>query len=114
MFRMIIVTLMLLASSLSYAQVDFLPLDALPQGAIKGTGELSELNTAERTVVISGLFYNFAARSAVPPLEVILLGRDFGALQLLRDGMHVEFYYLDVDGSKVIKALIEVTGSDDV
>ena len=114
MFKMVIVTLLLLTSSWSYGQVEFLPIDALPEGAIKGTGELSQLNTAERTVVISGLRYNFAARSAVPPLEVILLGRDFGALQLLKDGMHVEFYYLDVDGSKVIRAMIEVTESDDL
>ena len=111
MHKLIMFPLLLLLSSWSYAQDDFVAPHLLPEGAMKGSGQLSELDTAKRTVSIDGIHYTFGAATDAPPVQIRLLGRSFGAVQLLKDGMHVRFYYLQEYDRKVIKALMEVEAS---
>lgn len=114
MHKMIMFPLLLLLSSWSYAQDDFVDSERLPEGAKKGIGQLSELDIARRTVTIGGIHYTFGAATDAPPVQIQLLGKSFGALQLLKDGMHVRFYYLPEADRKVIKALMEIAESTEI
>ena len=114
MHKMIMFPLLLLLSSWSYAQDDFVDQDFLPEGAKKGIGQLSELDIARRTVTIGGIHYTFGAATDAPPVQIQQLGKSFGALQLLKDGMHVRFYYLPEADRKVIKALMEIAESTEI
>jgi hypothetical protein len=114
MHKLIMFPLLLLLSSWSYGQDDFVDQDFLPKGAKKGIGQLSKLDIAARTVTIGGIGYTFGSATVAPPVEILLLGKDFGAVQLLKDGMHVRFYYLLEADRRVIKVLLEIAESTEI
>jgi hypothetical protein len=85
MHKLIMFPLLLLLSSWSYGQDDFV-----------------------------GIGYTFGSATVAPPVEILLLGKDFGAVQLLKDGMHVRFYYLLEADRRVIKVLLEIAESTEI
>ncbi len=76
------------------------------------TGEIHELDLARRTAIISGFMYVFGPSTLADPLEVTMLGSDYGALELLRVGMYVEVRFLQSPSGRVGRQLIQVESMD--
>ena len=76
------------------------------------TGEIHELDMARRTAIISGFLYLFGPSTIADPVEVTMLGSDYGALELLRVGMFVEVSFLKTDSFRVGKQIVQVSSME--
>ena len=57
-------------------------------------GRIESIDLSGRKAIIGGYEYHFGPVTEPEPLKVKLLGRDFGSLELLSVGMHVEVFYM--------------------
>lgn len=57
------------------------------------TGRIEALDLGARTGTIGGFRYHFGPSTISLPMQVKMLGRDFGSVQLLSVGMDVQVYY---------------------
>jgi hypothetical protein len=77
------------------------------------TGRIESIDLASRTAIIGGYLYHFGPSTDSLPLQVKLLGRDFGSLQMLSPGMDVEVYYFQSPaGDRVGNELVQIEAAD--
>ena len=91
-------------------------LDSIEE-AVEGrstTGRIESIDLSKRTAIISGFMYHFGPQTDAQPLQVKLLGRNFGSLEMLASGMHVEVSYISspVSGGRVGTDLVQIESSD--
>jgi hypothetical protein len=94
------------------ADADFATIvESIDEAAIEqvATGKIAAIDLVGRTATIGGYIYYFGSSTIASPVEVELLGRDFGALQMLTPGMDVEAYYYEAgDFGRVGTRLIQI------
>lgn len=85
--------------------------DAVPEKVT--TGKIESIDLAGRTAIIGGYLYHFGPATDSLPLQVRLLGKDFGSLQMLSPGMDVEVYYFQSPaGDRVGNELVQIESAD--
>jgi hypothetical protein len=90
-------------------------LDSNEEGSPVGRteGQIRSIDLEARTAIISGFIYHFGASTLADPLEVRLLGRDFGSLELLLPEMHVEIQYNRVGEFREGKKITQIEKSEE-
>ncbi|MFT4677000.1 MAG: hypothetical protein ACJAX5_002079 [Patiriisocius sp.] len=77
------------------------------------TGTIGRIDLSGRTAIIDGILYHFGPSTDQAPLKVRLLGRDFGALEMLSVGMDVEvIYFKGPAGDRIGNVLNQIASSD--
>ena len=76
------------------------------EGATIVTGKIRSIDLSSRTVEISGFRYQFET-TGMDRVMVKLVGRDFGAVELLRPGMFVEVYFIQEPDRRVAKLMLQ-------
>jgi hypothetical protein len=63
--------------------------------------------------VIGGYIYHFGPATDSTPLQVKLLGRDFGSLEMLSAGMDLQIYFFQSPaGDRIGTELIQIEAAD--
>ncbi len=76
-------------------------------------GKIEALDLTARTGTIGGYRYHFGPSTISQPLEVKLIGRNFGSLELLSVGMDVRVYYFEAPSEhRVALELIQIAESE--
>jgi hypothetical protein len=99
-----IAVLSLLASGV-YAE-DLEPDPRLIENTTMISGEIQSINLADRSAIISGTRYHFGPLSG--GVVVHMLGRNFGAVELLQTGMSVRVFYIKNFGGRQAKLILQV------
>jgi hypothetical protein len=85
--------------------------DPVPERTTTGTIEAIDLSA--RTAVIGGYIYHFGPATDSTPLQVKLLGRDFGSLEMLSAGMDLQIYFFQSPaGDRIGTELIQIEAAD--
>jgi hypothetical protein len=71
-------------------------------------GMMEGLDLGERTAVIGGFKYFFGPSTLAEPLDVTIMGSDYGAIEMLKDGMQVEVHYLEAPRYRIGTRLVQV------
>lgn len=114
MFKRFTVTLCLFgfltsaqAQDITYDEIVDSIVDAVEERSTEG--KIQALDLAARTGTIGGYRYHFGPSTLSMPLEVKLLGRNFGSLELLEVGMDVRvFYFESPNEHRVALELIQI------
>ena len=73
------------------------------------TGTIESIDLGGRKAIISGFEYHFGPATEAQPLKVRMLGRDFGALEMLAPGMDVEVsFFQSPAGDRVGTILTQI------
>ena len=67
--------------------------DRLPEWIKLTSGNISNINLSKRTVNVDAIKYLLPSATAAVPLQVMMLGSNYGSIELLQDGMAVSVYY---------------------
>jgi hypothetical protein len=120
MFKLLLTGLLLVGSittghsqELSFEEImsTFGPTDEVEERST--TGKIEALDLAERKGTIGGYRYYFGPSTLSTPLRVRLLGRDFGSLQLLENGMDVRVYYFSAPSEhRIAIEIIQIEESE--
>jgi len=76
-------------------------------------GRIQEIDRIERTIVVGGVKYFYGPATIVDPLQVRMLGVDYGAVELLRVGMFIEVHYLPSETYRIAKALTQIEAREE-
>ncbi|MBL4682766.1 MAG: hypothetical protein JKY88_18885 [Pseudomonadales bacterium] len=89
-------------------------------GSIQGSGsgritegQIRSIDLVNRTAIISGFIYHFGPATDAQPLQVRMLGKDYGSLEMLKVDMHVEVIYIQEDQHRVGKKLTQINESEE-
>jgi hypothetical protein len=99
------------AENLTYDQIVDSIEDAVEERSTEG--RIEALDLAARTGTIGGYRYHFGPSTLDLPLQVKLLGRSFGSLELLQIGMDVRvFYFESPNEHRVATELIQIEAAE--
>ena len=102
--RIWVVLLLVLAPGICAQELELDP--RLIENTTMVSGEIQSIDLAGRTAIISGTRYHFGPSSG--GVEVHMLGRDFGAVELLQQDMLVDVYYIRESDSRQAKLIVQV------
>ncbi|MFN3238643.1 MAG: hypothetical protein ACE37D_16490 [Pseudomonadales bacterium] len=99
------------AESITYDQIVDSIEDAVEERTTEGRIEAIDL--AARTGTIGGYRYHFGPSTLNLPLQVKLLGRNFGSLELLQVGMDVRVFYFEAPSEhRIATELIQIEAAE--
>ena len=87
---------------------DLLHPHELPQWMKQTTGTISNIDLSRRTVNVNAVRYHLPSATSAEPLTVMMLGKDYGSIELLQNGMAVNVYYRKQGNSRLALILIQV------
>jgi len=105
------------SQSLMAEEVPFSTLMGTIQGSVSGRiteGQIRSIDLENRTAIISGFIYHFGPSTDAKPLQVRMLGKDYGSLEMLKVDMHVEIIYIQEDQHRVGKKLTQINESEEM
>jgi hypothetical protein len=87
----------------------------LPQveNTSKTTGRVHALDLSTRNAVISGYNYHLGSMEGLDRCAVKVLGKEFGAVELLQVGMFVEVHYVREPGRNSAKLIIQTEDGEE-
>jgi len=85
--------------------------DAVPERTTEG--RIQSIDLVGRTAVIGGFIYYFGSSTDAYPLQVRMLGKNFGSLEMLKSGMHVEIFYMQTGQHRVGNQLTQINKSEE-
>ncbi len=77
------------------------------------TGQIQEIDLTARTVIVSGFLYHLGPATDPYPLIVKVLGSEYGALELLKVGDHVQVLYIQAGLHRIGNDLIQIEESEE-
>ena len=72
------------------------------------SGVVSNIDLAQRTIIIGAVRYLLPSATAAEPLRVFMLGKDYGSLELLQRGMAVKVRYYQSGRSRAAIEIVQV------
>ncbi|MFT7687795.1 MAG: hypothetical protein ACI9FB_003152 [Candidatus Azotimanducaceae bacterium] len=85
--------------------------DAVPERTTEG--QIQSIDLAGRTGVIDGFLYHFGPATDAYPLQVRMMGKNYGSLEMLRPGMHVSIRYFQAGQHRVANKLTQINESEE-
>jgi hypothetical protein len=77
------------------------------------TGRIRELDLSTRNAVISGYNYHLGSMEGLSRCAVKVLGKEFGAVEMLQVGMFVEVHYVRESGRNFAKLIIQTEDGEE-
>ena len=77
------------------------------------TGRIRSIDFSEGSTIVSGFTYHFGSAGGGNRCEVRMLGRDFGAVELLQENMFVKVYYVQEPGRRLAKLIIQTNAGEE-
>ncbi len=87
--------------------------DGFIENATMITGRIRSIDLSDRSVIISGYKYEFGPPTGVDRVVVKMLGRDFGAVELLQADMFVQVYFVQEPQRRLAKLIIQTEDGDE-
>jgi hypothetical protein len=87
--------------------------DSTIHNATMVTGRIRSIDFSEGSTIISGFTYHFGSASGSNRCVVRMLGRDFGAVELLQENMFVTVYYVQEPGRRLAKLIIQTNAGEE-
>ena len=108
---------LLVAWSWASAQdnVDFYSLAATVPDAVeikRGDGVILDIDYTTRRMTVGGFVYYLVPATDAQPLTVKMLGKDFGSLQMLEKGMHVQIDYIPAGDYRLGFDIVQIADSE--
>ncbi len=85
--------------------------DSVPERTTEG--QIRTIDLGGRTAVIGGFVYHFGPSTDAYPLQVKMLGKDYGSLEMLKPGMHVQILYIQAGQHRIGNMLTQVNESEE-
>jgi hypothetical protein len=83
------------------------------ENATMVTGRIRSIDFSEGSTIVSGFTYHFGSASGGNRCVVRMLGRDFGAVELLQENMFVKVYYVQEPGRRLAKLIIQTNAGEE-
>jgi hypothetical protein len=83
------------------------------ENAIMVTGRIRSIDFSEGSTIVSGFTYHFGSAGGSNRCVVRMLGRDFGAVELLQENMFVKVYYVQEPGRRLAKLIIQTNAGEE-
>ena len=77
------------------------------------TGRIRSIDFSEGSTIVSGFTYHFGSAGGSNRCVVRMLGRDFGAVELLQENMFVKVYYVQEPGRRLAKLIIQTNSGEE-
>ena len=87
--------------------------EVLIKNATMVTGKIRSIDLTADSTIISGFRYHFGPATGIDRCVVRMLGRDFGAVELLQVNMFVQVYYVQEPGRRLAKLIIETDAGEE-
>jgi hypothetical protein len=87
--------------------------DATIRDATIVTGRIRSIDLSEGSTIISGFTYHFGSAAGTNRCVVRMLGRDFGAVELLQENMFVKVYYVQDSGRRLAKLIVQTNAGEE-
>lgn len=110
-FLLVLFSQGLMADDVSFDTIMDSMEDSVPEQTTEG--QIRSIDLVNRTGVIGGYIYYFGPSTDAYPLQVKMLGKDFGSLEMLKVDMHVEVVYIQVGQHRVGNLLTQIVESEE-
>ncbi|HIG40390.1 MAG: hypothetical protein ABGY96_10925 [bacterium] len=88
--------------------------DRLPDWMKLTSGIVSNINLSQRTLNVDAIRYLLPSATAAEPLQVNMLGSNYGSLELLQDGMAVSVYYRKAGSYRSALRIVQIEKSSEI
>jgi hypothetical protein len=96
-------------STIDNATIDNATID----NATMVTGRIRSIDFSEGSTIVSGFTYHFGSAAGTNRCVVRMLGRDFGAVELLQENMFVKVYYVQDSGRRLAKLIVQTNAGEE-